>query len=258
MRLFFTPIGYKTPEKERNAEKFAQLFSIEVKGIKIQCYAWGTADKTVLLIHGWAGRATQFRRFIKPLLKAGYKVIGFDGPAHGKSGGRTTTFREFEDALKSIYARTGQPEAIIAHSYGGSAALYAAMNGLSVPKLINIASPTIGDEIVNTYLKAIGGSQKTKEYFYRFIQAKYGKPFHEFSALHFVRHLPQKVDLLLIHDEDDKEVSMQHPLQLLAAYPSAQLFKTSGLGHTRILKDDDVIRKCVTFITDQPSTESRL
>lgn len=252
-KLFFTPLRYRATEKERKAETFANKFKVQAAGKCIQCYRWGQSDKTVIVVHGWAGRATQFRRFVKPLIKAGYQVVGFDGPAHGQSEGKKTTIVEFEQTLHELYKVVGSPEAIIAHSFGGGAVLFAAKNGLPVKKLINIASPTIGDEIINTYLKAIGGSEKTKVFFKAFVLKKYGKPFDVFTALGIIRHIKQPIELLLVHDEDDHEVSMAHPLALCAAYPTARLLQTKGLGHTRILKDDEVIREIVTFIRDNAS-----
>ena len=247
VKLFFTPLRYAVPEKEKKAETFAEKFSVEVAGKKVQCYAWGNG-KPVLLIHEWAGRATQFRRFVKPLNSAGYRVIGFDGPAHGNSEGKQTNIREFEEALQKIYEKIGRPVAIIAHSFGGGAALLSAMNGLPVPKLINIASPTIGDEIINTYLKAIHGSASTGNFFKKYMAETYGKSFDEFTASYFIQHLPRPVELLLVHDEGDKEVAIKHAEELIGLYPTARLIRTKGLGHTRILKDDEVINACVTFI----------
>lgn len=254
--LFFTPLKYQATEKERKAETFGEKFSVTAAGKKIQCYRWGNSDKSVVVVHGWAGRATQFRRFVKPFINAGYQVIGFDGPAHGQSEGKRTTIVEFEETLKKVYEKIGMPEAIIAHSFGGGAVLFAAKNGLPVKKIINIASPTIGDKIIDTYLKAIGGSEKTKAFFKKFIQQKYGKPFEEFTASHIIKQIIQPVEVLLVHDEDDKEVSMEHPLELLRQYPSARLLKTKGLGHTRILKDDRVIDEIVTFV-QQPASGSK-
>lgn len=248
LKLFFTPMNFQRPAKEDKAESFSRTFKIEVAGKAIQCYHWGNEGKVVYLIHGWAGRATQFRRFIKPLLKAGFQVIGFDGPAHGKSGGRSTTIVEFEEVLKKLFVLHGEPAGIIAHSFGGGVALFAAMNGLPITTLINIASPTIGDKIINTYMEAIGASEKTKTFFKKEVIKRYGKPFDEYTALHFVTQLKKDINLLLVHDEDDKEVSLEHPLALIAKYPKAQLHKTEGLGHTRILRDDAVIKKCVDFI----------
>jgi len=254
VKLFFTPLRFTVPEKEKKAETFAAGFSIEVAGKKVQCYAWG-AGPTVLLVHGWGGRATQFRRFIKPLTAMGYGVVGFDGPAHGNSEGKQTSIREFEEALHKIYEKIGEPVAIVAHSFGGGAALFSAMNGLPVTKLINIASPTIGDEIINTYLKAIHGSDSTRDFFKKHMLKTYGKSFDEFTSSYFIQHLPRPVELLLVHDEDDKEVAIKHAEELIKLYPTARLIRTKGLGHTRILKDDGVINACVTFIKGKASAE---
>ena len=247
LNLFFTPFRYTVPDKEKKAESFAKKFTIEANGKRVQCYSWGEG-KPVLFVHGWAGRATQFRRFVKPFNAAGFMVVAFDGPAHGKSEGKKTALAEFEQALIKIYERIGTPVAIIAHSFGGAASLFSASNGLTIPKLINIASPTIGDEIINTYLKAINGSSSTGKFFKDYILKTQGRPFDEFTASYFVTHLPRPIDLLLIHDENDKEVGIIQAEHIIKLYPAARLVKTKGLGHTRILKDDRVIKECVTFV----------
>jgi len=250
IKLFFTPLRYPFPEKEKKAVHFAKLFSFEVNDKKIQGYTWGEHARYILIVHGWAGRATQFRRFVKPLNAAGYAVVGFDGPAHGLSTGRKTTILEFEECLKKIYDLKGEPEGILAHSFGGGAVLFSAVNGLPLKRLINIATPTIGDDIIDTYLAALRGSQKTKEFFKGYMMKTYGKPFDEFTSSSFVKRLPQPVDLLLVHDEDDREVPLSHAEHLKEIYPQAQLHRTNGLGHTRILRDNDVIKACVTFLQD--------
>jgi pimeloyl-ACP methyl ester carboxylesterase len=257
VRIFFTPLRYPTPDKERKAETFAEKFSLTVEGKHVQGYVWGDAVPYILLVHGWAGRSTQFRRFVKPLQAAGYRVIGFDAPAHGNSSGKKTSILEFETVLKNIFERYGEPHAILAHSFGGGAVLFAAMNGLPVKKLINIASPTIGDEILNSFLRAVNGSQSTGQYFKEYMIKTYGKPFHEFTALHFVKHLPIAINLLMIYDSKDWEVKPIHGEELLKAYPSATLIRTEGLGHTRILKDDEVIRQVVTFVGPAASGQRR-
>jgi esterase/lipase len=248
IKIFFSPFRYQVPPKEKELQQQAQWFTVHVSEKKIQCYSWGEGP-VVLLVHGWAGRASQFRKIIEALVQAGYKVVGFDGPAHGNSQGNSTTIIEFEEAFKKIYLVTGEPKAIITHSFGGSAILYAASQGLPVKKLINIASPTIGDEIINTYLRTINGSLKIGNFFKEYMIKTFGKEFNEFSALHSIKNMQQTIDLLLIYDDNDKEVTVQHALELIKVYPRARLYRTHGLGHTRILKDDDVIQQCVTFIT---------
>lgn len=249
--VFFVPLNYRATEKEKKAASYAEKFCIKAAGKRIQCYRWGNSARKVVVVHGWAGRATQFRRFIKPLLAAGYEVIGVDGPAHGLSEGWKTNIVEFEEMLRALWDAVGVPEAVIAHSFGGAAVLFAAKNGLPVKKLVNIASPVIPDEIIRTYLRAIRGSDKTMERFKEYILEKYGKPFAHYTVAGFIGDMQQNIDLLLVHDEDDPDVSIDHPLELMRLYPAAKLLRTQGLGHTRILKDEEVIRQIVAFI-NQP------
>ena len=247
IHLFFTPFCYSVPEKDKEIERQAQQSTLHSGGKKIQVYSWGTGP-VILVVHGWAGRASQFRKFIPVFNQAGYRVVGFDGPAHGRSDGNQTNLIEFDTVLTQIIKTMGEPVAIVAHSFGGVASLFAIVNGLAVKKLINISSPTIGDEIINTYLRAIQGSAATATAFKRYMMKTYQRSFDEFSALHFIKHVPSDLKLLLIHDDKDKEVTIDHVFELLKIYPSAGFIKTSGLGHTRILKDDTVINQCLGFI----------
>lgn len=245
--IFFTPLKYKVPEKELVLREEAEKFEVINEGKMIQCYAWGSGP-VVLFVHGWAGRGTQFRKIIERFVKEGYRAVAFDGPAHGLSEGKSTNIIEFVAALKAVCSKVGKVEGMIAHSFGGSAVLFGATQGLIVKKLINIASPTMADEIIGTYLRTINGSWKTGHAFKKYVLKTSGKPFEEFTSIHFVKHLDRPVDLLLIHDTDDADVSFKQSIELKHVYPAAQIFKTSGLGHTRILKDERVIDECVTFI----------
>jgi hypothetical protein len=113
-------------------------------------------------------------------------------------------------------------------------------------KLINIASPTMADEIIKSYLRAVNGSWETGLRFKDLIKKKYNKPFEEFTTMHFIEHI-KGLDLMLVHDVDDKDVTIIQAEKLAEKYP-ATFLKTSGLGHNRILKDDAVIRACIDFI----------
>jgi esterase/lipase len=245
-KIFFTPLRYKIPEKEKPLTESAEKFSLSLEGRHIQGYKWGEGVP-VFLIHGWAGRAAQFRKFIPALNQAGYQAIAIDGPAHGQSEGERTNILEFEQVIRIVYEKF-KPVAAIAHSFGGVAMMYAASTGVPVNKLITIASPSIGDEVINTYLRAINGSRPTGEAFKLYLQTTYGKTFDEFSSLYLVRHLRNSLELMIVQDEDDKEVILRHATELKAAYPSAVLLQTSNLGHTRILRDETVISKTIEFI----------
>ena len=254
VHIFFTPFRYPVPERELTAVKTAQWFNVNAKGRVIQCYGWGSGP-TVLLVHGWAGRGLQLLKFIEPLLSLGYRVVAIDGPSHGRSKGSKTNLEEFKAALRGVVNIEQNVSAIVAHSFGGIASLYAISDGLPVKTLINIASPTIGDEIIKTYLRAINGSVKTAEAFKQYVLRKSGKKFDYFTALEFIKKVPSDFRLLLVYDEEDKEVIIDHAYALLKIYPKAEFFKTTGLGHTRILRNEEVVSRVVTFIHDQSSKQ---
>jgi pimeloyl-ACP methyl ester carboxylesterase len=249
--IFFTPMRYKTPEKELAAQKLAEKFSVVCDGKRIQCYEWGDTTKPyVLVIHGWAGRATQFRKFVPIFNDGGYRIIGFDGPAHGKSEGKRATINSFTEVMHAIASIKGNPVGIISHSFGGGASLFAIVNGFPVRKLINIASPTIADRIIDSYRKVIGASMKVATGFKKFIQQKYGKPFEEFTALELIKRVPAELKFMIVHDKNDREVELVHVQELAKVFPKVRLHITEGLGHNRILKDDLVILSCFTFMRE--------
>lgn len=251
--VFYVPLRYGTPEREQEVARQGAEFSIQVGNKTIRGTTWGDTSKPwVLLVHGWAGRATQFRKFIPVLLERGYRVIGPDGPAHGRSDGRVTSIPEFNQMFVALFEKFGEPAAVITHSFGGAAMLYAAMNGLPVKRLVNIASPSIGDEILKTFLRAINGSWTSAERFKAYVMKRAGKPFDHFTALYAVQHLPKPLDLLVINDEDDTDVVFRSAEEVVKAYPSAVLHRTRGLGHNRILKDEAVITRAVDFVQHGP------
>src|SRR6266550_1681297 len=75
---------------------------------------WDSGDgRTVLLIHGWSGSATQMTGFAGPLRQAGYYVAAPDLPAHGTSPGTRSDIKEFAEAILRVGRRVGPVHAIV-------------------------------------------------------------------------------------------------------------------------------------------------
>ena len=89
---------------------------------------WGEGP-AVLLLHGWAGRPTQFAHLIEQLVGAGYSVYALDAPAHGRSPGREANVVLFAHALLEAAGELPPLRAVVGHSLGGAAALLAAQMG---------------------------------------------------------------------------------------------------------------------------------
>ena len=54
--------------------------------------------------------------------------------------------------------------------------------------------------------------------------------------------------VLIIHDKDDDDVSVEAAYQIKKALKNSELLITEGLGHRRILGDKKVISKIVEFL----------
>lgn len=244
---FFHPMRFKPPVKEEEAYDQAEKSEIISSNRKVQVYKWGDGTKKVLMTHGWSGRGTQFREFIKPFINSGYCIISYDGPAHGRSGGRKTNVTEFHDVIRQLEINYGPFICLIGHSFGGVANLYALTQGIKTRRMIMIATPTIADDIINESVNKLNGSHERAEYLKNYILKRFGIPFENVSVLKLIENV-HDLPVLLIHDLNDKEVSIVHPESLIAKYPLAKLIRTEGLGHIRILKNQDVINHCLEFI----------
>ena len=137
--LFLTPQRVPRPESEKLWYETARKKTMSGG---IAAYEWGPeGGPVVALIHGWSGRGTQMASFAKPLADKGYRVIAFDGPAHGASEGHMTNVGEFSLFLIRMQKEIGQTfKAVIAHSFGSGCTVLAKSRGLDVEKLVLIAA----------------------------------------------------------------------------------------------------------------------
>ncbi len=244
--IFFTPLRYKMPPPEIELISEANKYYLDHDGKKVQVYEWGEGSP-ILMVHGWMGRGAQFRKFIPEFNQAGFKVIAFDATGHGNSEGGKSHIMEFAYIIERL-ARKYDFKMVIGHSIGGAASLHAILNTKFANKLVMISSPTIASKIVEEFLRRLNATEAVTDYFYQFVKTKFGKTFEEYSASYIVKNL-KNVELLLIHDQDDIEVTIDNAQVMCDKYPQARLITTHGLGHTRILKDENVIKACLAFAT---------
>ncbi|HCA7933960.1 TPA: alpha/beta fold hydrolase, partial [Pseudomonas aeruginosa] len=116
---------------------------------------WGEGP-AVLLLHGWAGRPTQFAHLIEQLVGAGYSVYALDAPAHGRSPGREANVVLFAHALLEAAGELPPLRAVVGHSLGGAAALLAAQMGLRSEALVTVSAPSRILEQLRLFARFVG------------------------------------------------------------------------------------------------------
>jgi pimeloyl-ACP methyl ester carboxylesterase len=248
IKLFKTPIRFKTPEREKMMSKSAQkeLLLIPELNKEVIVYTYGYSKRKVLLIHGWSGRGTQLYKIADKLLENGFMTISFDAPAHGESTGKTTMMHEFVIAAKEIEKKYGPFEIAIGHSLGGMAVLNSIKQGLQLKKAITIGAGDIITDIIVAFLHKLELKptmvHKIKQHFYK----KFREDIDDYSACTSANEV--LIPTLVIHDTEDKDVLVSCAHHIRQNLKQGELLITNRLGHRRILKDNNVINRIIEFI----------
>lgn len=254
LKLFFRPIPFKTPAEERKWQKKASTKTLHTDGMPFTLYRWRKKGPKVLLIHGWSGRGTQFYKLIKKLLQNGYQPHAIDAPGHGRYPAKKTDLLKFVQAIEAADKECGPFYAMIGHSLGGVAIVNAAIRGNPAQKLIVIGSPALISNTVKDFCHRIGASQKTEEAIINKLKEIYGDNIQDYSLASIASRL--SIPGLIIHDTDDHDVNYSEALMTHQNWPGSRLHTTSGLGHRRVLRDKEVIKKIIRFLDKNVSIRS--
>lgn len=215
-------------------------------GVEFQSYVWGDGDKTVVLGHGWESRATHMRAIIKGMLSSGYRVVAYDAPAHGQSGGTQSDIVEFRDMFFVLEQNYGPFYGAIGHSLGGLALVNALRSGLAVERAVIIAAPVVFSEAIYKFARILDLPEKLHQSLRGSVEQHFDGDtsiWSRFTAYHDVSSVKQSC--LVVHDAGDEEVLIIEAECLAQALPRAELMVTEGLGHVKILRSEDVVKRIV-------------
>ena len=248
IKLFRTPIRFKTPARENMMAESAQKKLVLIPELKkeVMVYSYGYSKRKVLLIHGWSGRGTQLFKIADKLLENGFMTISFDAPAHGKSTGKTTMMNEFVQTALFLEKEFGPFEIALGHSLGGMAVLNAIKQGLNIKKAIVIGAGDVISDIIKDFVAKLElkptMADRIKDHFYK----NFGEDIDNYSA--YIAAKSVKIPILIIHDTEDAEVPVSCAHHIRQNLEQGEILITNGLGHSRILKDAKVIHRIIEFI----------
>ncbi len=252
LHLFTTPQRHERPQRERRWLANAQHLDFVAGPHVLRGWSWGQGP-AVLLVHGWEGRGAQLGAFIEPLGKAGFRVITFDGPAHGDSPGDSVTPLELAQSIKGIADWVGGVHAVVAHSMGGLASSLAMQDGLHVERAVFIAPGSHPSDAMNQMAQALDLPPSVRGGLHDALARRMGCTSDELAAVEpFADH---DTPLLIAHDVDDKAVPFSDAERMQQSWGPAQLHRTEGLGHRRILRDPAVVDAALQFIGPAPTPQ---
>lgn len=204
---------------------------------------WGSGP-TVLLMHGWEGRPTQFALLIRGLVDAGYGVVALDAPAHGRSPGREANVVLFARALLEAASELPPLQAVIGHSMGGASALLAIQMGLRTDALVSIAAPSRILGVLRGFAHFMGLPAAARAHFVRQVETHAGIPAAHLDVQRYQLNVPG----LVVHAEDDAMVPVSEAELIHKAWFDSQLLRLPAGGHQRLLGDPVIVRAVLDLL----------
>jgi pimeloyl-ACP methyl ester carboxylesterase len=246
--MFSTPYR-KSKKPKPTIFKQAENIKITVNDCQINGYKWNpSANKQLLILHGFESRAYKFDMYIAPLLNKGWGITIMDAKAHGKSEGKQIILPDYVALIETLEKIYGKFSGYLAHSFGGIAvSLHLEKSPNDDAKLALIAPATETETAILLFSKIVGLKAQVVNTIDDLILEKSGKPTSFYSLKRIVPTLNNKI--LWVHDQNDKITPLSDVQPLIDQHPRhVEFVITNGLGHSRIYKEEKVIDRVVDFL----------
>ena len=246
--IFSRPLRHKphVREKEFIISSKKETHFIPSINKRIKTYELEGSRKKVLLVHGWSGRGSQLSSIATECNKKGFFVVSFDAPAHGGSSSYTTNVPEFVEAINFLNKTKGPFDYAIGHSFGGASIFNYCRKYRSFEKIIVIGTQSKLSIYFAEFIKIMGLKDSYSKKIMTLFEKRVGEKILDYDPENFVRNISSKT--LIIHCSDDNYVSFGSAIALRKELKNSELYKTTGLGHRKILGDKKTIDRLVDFL----------
>jgi pimeloyl-ACP methyl ester carboxylesterase len=224
----------------------AERFTVRAAGQTIAGYAWGSSGPIVVVAHGWWSHAGRFAPLAQAILASGMRVVAYDAPGHGRSTGWRATMPEFAATIRAVGDHHGPLHAVVGHSLGGAATIFALARGLAASRAVIISAPADITSWAVRFRDTFDIPDGIYARMQRNMEKRLRVSWRDLDIPVAARLLTQPA--LIIHDMQDPDVPYAEGKLLAEAWPGSVLHTTEQLGHRAILRDGAVIHTVVAFL----------
>ncbi|MGO7182056.1 alpha/beta hydrolase [Rhizobium brockwellii] len=208
--------------------------------------------KRYLVTHGWGSSAAYMAELVSMLSATGAEVVALDFPGHGRSGGRFLHMGLAVETIAAAQTRFGAFDAVIGHSFGGAALMVSAVGllpgvaSVTAERLALIGAPSEMAWLFTDFGRMVGLRPAAQAALENEVHRITGRRLEDFDVGGAAGGIGRPV--LVIHAEDDKEVSPLHARRYGAAGESVRLLWANGFGHRRIIGAEAVLAAIAAFL----------
>ena len=244
----------RSPLTEAQSEALVTAERLTLAGRPL--YRWGQGP-TVLLVHGWAGRAGQMAPLAATLAAHGFQAIAFDVRGHGEAPGRTTSWRTFQRDIMRVTQALERPLfACVGHSAGALSLMASRQqNGLAAEKFVGICSPSHPFPAIDFIRRILAPSDGVMEAYRKDVASQFGCTWAELEAAH--PYYGAGPETLLVYDTGDKIVPLEEGIKIQGYSSGINLSTLGPCGHTKILSDPTLGATVLDFLLEKTSSKSK-
>ncbi len=247
LRRFTSPIHFPRPGWESELMQKGRALSF-ANGTRATIWGEGQAP-IVLLVHGWAGRGAQLGKLVEPILGLGFRVVGWDAPAHGDSSGERVNLRIFAEKMAEVVTELGPVKCVVAHSFGAGATTLALARGwMKAERVVLVAAPSDLEWVVQSYCRRLKMSATVARVFRERLERWAGFKTGEVGIAYLAKSL--EVPALIAHDPEDEDVPYSNGKTIAVSWRGSRLVTLTGVGHRKILKAPSFVEAVLKFLRE--------
>lgn len=200
---------------------------------RLPAWVWGDGP-TVVLVHGWGGRAAQMAPLARRLADSGFRTIAFDVAGHGDSPVAEARWEWFIRDVGEVAAACGPLAALVGHSAGGLAMMASRrIRSVTAQRFVCICAPHHPYPPIHALQKRLDPGEKVLQRYRDFLGAQFSTDWKSLSAGSAWQGAGP--ELLLCYDEKDRYIESTDGNRIQAMCSGSTLAKSEQFGHARIL-----------------------
>ncbi|MFI4866510.1 MAG: alpha/beta fold hydrolase [Steroidobacterales bacterium] len=250
LRLFTTPRSRRISGQDASFLATAATRRLPTAHGEVQIYEWPGDGPAVLVLHGWISYAGQLGEMIAGLRSHRLRVVAFDAPAHGRSGGQQADLPRFRDALAAVSRACGPAAAILAHSFGAITAASWLAEDAAAAQLraaVLVGLPRDIGYLFESFSIAMGLRREVIGRLRALFRARYGGDPEDYAAPLLAQRI--HIPVLLVHGGADEYIPAEHAREVALQLRDGRIQVIAGLNHSAPLRDPDSIELMAQFIS---------